>query len=91
MQLRTAIVLSLLVFLLRAGATAQNDTIAVLTSLVDKVEPYQTTNAKMINAYFKPHYLLHYYYPNTSPRVWTDFDAFQAGPLIATSQLQRKR
>ncbi len=76
-------------FLFKAGATVQNETTAVLTGVFDIVEPYQTTNDQMTNVSFKPHHLYYYYHPNSSPKDWTDFDAFQAGQLIGTLELQR--
>jgi|SRR5579859_2774197 len=76
-------------FLFKAGATVHNETTAVLTAVFDKVEPYATPNDQITNVSFKPHHLFYYYHPNTSPKDWTDFDAFQAGQLVGVISLQR--
>ena len=76
-------------FLFKTGATAQNETTAVLTATFDLVQPYVATNDTMTNISFKPHHLFYYYHPNSSPKDWTDFDGFQAGQLVGTLDLQR--
>jgi len=76
-------------YLFKAGATVQNETTSVLTSVFPKVDISQTTNDKMTNAYLKPHTVYYYYHPNSSPKDWTDFDAFQSGQLVGILSLQR--
>jgi hypothetical protein len=76
-------------FLFKAGAKVQNETTAVLTSVFPIVETSQTTNDKMTDVYLKPHTVYYYYHPTSSPKDWTDFDAFQAGQLVGILSLQK--
>jgi xanthosine utilization system XapX-like protein len=76
-------------YLFKAGATVQNETTSVLTSVFPVVSTSQTTNDKMTDVYLQPHTVYYYYHPNSTPKDWTDFDAFQAGQLIGILQLQK--
>ena len=76
-------------YLFKAGATVQNETTAVLTSVFPKVVTSQSTNDKMTDVYLEPHTVFYYYHPNISPKDWTDFDAFQAGQLVGILTLQK--
>jgi hypothetical protein len=76
-------------YLFKPGATVQNETTAVLTSVFPKVVTSQSTNDKMTDVYLQPHTVYYYYHPNSSPKDWTDFDAFQAGQLVGILTLQK--
>lgn len=76
-------------FLFKAGATVQNETTSVLTSVFPVVQTTQTTNDKMTDVYLQPHTVYYYYHPTSSPKSWDDFDAFQAGQLVGILTLQK--
>ena len=76
-------------YLFKAGATVRNETTAVLTSVFPVVQTSQNTNDKMTDVYLQPHTVYYYYHPNSTPKDWTDFDAFQAGQLVGILQLQK--
>jgi hypothetical protein len=73
--------------LFQPGATVQNETTAILTTVFPKVTSSLTTNDKIIDVYLQPHQVFSYYHPNSSPEDWTDFDGFQAGDLIGVLTL----
>jgi hypothetical protein len=75
-------------YLFKAGATVQDETTAVVTGVFGKVAISQTTNFNITNTFLGPQAVSYYYHPNSSPTDWTDFDAFQAGTLIATYQVK---
>lgn len=75
--------------LFKAGATVQNETTAVLTSVFPVVSTSQTTNDKMTDIYLQPHTVYYYYHPTSTPKSWDDFDAFQAGQLVGILTLQK--
>ncbi len=55
-------------YLFKAGATVQNETTAVLTSVFPKVVTSQTTNDKMTDVYLEPHTVYYYYRPDVTPK-----------------------
>jgi hypothetical protein len=76
-------------YLFKAGATVQNETTSVLTSVFPVVQTSQTTNDKMTDVYLQPHTVYYFYHPNSTPKSWDDFDAFQAGQLVGILTLQK--
>src|SRR5262245_39307805 len=76
-------------YLFKPGATIQNETTATITAVFSRVETSETTNDTITNVFLKPHQILYYYHPNSSPRTWEDIDGFQAGELIAINSIQR--
>jgi hypothetical protein len=76
-------------FLFRAGSTVKNETTATITAVFSKVETSETHNDTITNVFLKPHQILYYYHPNSSPKAWDDIDGFQAGQLIAVNSIQR--
>jgi len=76
-------------YLFRSGATVQDVTTATLTSVFPIVSISEVANDKMVDAFLKPHLVYYYYHPNSSPKDWTDFDAFQAGQLVGILTLQK--
>jgi hypothetical protein len=76
-------------YLFKAGATVQNETTSVLTSVFPVVSVSQSTNDKMTDVYLPPHTVYYYYHPTSSPKSWDDFDAFQAGQLVGILTLQK--
>jgi len=77
-------------YLFRAGATVFDQTTAVLTAVFSKGSLTQSTNFNITNTLLSPIQVSYYYHPNSSPKDWTDFDAFQAGTLVATYQVQEE-
>ena len=75
--------------LFQPGATVQNETTAILTTVFPKVVTSATTNDKITNVYLQPHQVFYYYHPKSSPKDWTDFDGFQAGDLVGVLNLQK--
>jgi len=76
-------------FLFRAGSTVFNETTATITAVFSKVETSQSQNDTITNVFLKPHQILYYYHPNSSPKSWEDIDGFQAGQLIAINSIQK--
>ena len=76
-------------YLFKDGATVQDETTAVLTSVFPVVQVTENMNDKMTDVYLQPHTVYYYYHPTTTPKDWTDFDAFQAGQLVGILQLQK--
>jgi hypothetical protein len=77
-------------YLFRAGATAYNETTAVLTGVFSKGSLTNVPNFNITNTLLSAIQVNYYYHPNSSPKDWTDFDAFQAGTLVATYQVQEE-
>jgi hypothetical protein len=75
--------------LFQPGATVQNETTAILTTVFPKVVISATTNDKITNIYLQPHQVFYYYHPKSSPKDWTDFDGFQAGDLVGVLNFQK--
>ncbi len=76
-------------YLFKAGAQVFNETTAVLTAVFSRVETTQSQNDTITNVFLKPHQILYYYHPNSSPKSWEDIDGFQAGQLVAIDSIQR--
>jgi hypothetical protein len=78
-------------YLFAQGATTFDETTAVLTGVFGQVSITQSTNFNITNTFLSPQTVSYYYHPTVtagSTLGWANFDAFQAGELVATYQVK---
>ena len=75
-------------YLFQQGAKVQDETTSILTGVFSVGSLAQSVNGNITNTFLSPVKVNYYYHPNSSPKDWTDFDAFQAGTLVATYSVE---